>query len=134
MHMKWEDKGIKTPLARARGLGASHDGTGRWITLRVTAVANIFLVAWFIWFVKASAGMPHSTFTAFLAQPVNALAMILFIVSVFWHACLGSREIVEDYVHHEGCKLFKLIGQTFFFFAGGAAGIFCVLKIALAGG
>ena len=123
--------GIKSPLGTARGLGSAGVGVDNWIRLRVTAIANIVLAVWFVWFVRQSVGLAHEEFIALLAQPINAIAMILLVIGVFFHASLGCREIVEDYVHHEGFKIFKLVGMYLFFFATGLACIFSVLKIAL---
>ncbi len=122
---------MKNPLARARGLGSAGSGVENWIRLRVTAVGNAILAVWFIWFVKKSLQLSHADFTALLAQPLNAILMILFIISVFIHATLGCREIVEDYFHIEWMKISKLVGIYLFFFATGIACIFSVLKIAL---
>lgn len=131
MSHKWEAGGMKNPLARARGLGSAHHGVSRWIRLRVTAVANVILSLWFLWFVKSSIGLDHAAFTEILAQPCNAILMILLVISVFYHAILGCREIVEDYFHVEWMKISKLVGIYLFFFAIGATCIFSVLKIAL---
>jgi succinate dehydrogenase / fumarate reductase membrane anchor subunit len=133
MNMKWEDDGFKTRMARVRGLGSSRSTVGRWITLRLTAIANIPLSAWFIWFILQANNATHAEFTALLAQPVNTVCMILLIVSVYWHALLGAREIVEDYIQLEWFKLMKLIGMYLFFFAAAITSIYCVLKIAFGG-
>lgn len=122
---------MKNPLARAKGLGSAHDGVKSWVRLRGTAVGNTILAVWFIWFVKKSVYADHAAFTEMLSQPFNAIAMILLIISVFYHATLGCREIVEDYFHVEWIKISKLIGIYLFFFAAGVACIFSVLKIAL---
>lgn len=132
--MKWDDHGIKSPLARARGLGASRSAVGGWIKLRVTAVANAILGVWFIWFLSAVAGAGHAEFTHRLADPRNAICMILLVISVFMHAVLGSREIVEDYFHNEFFKIVKLLGIYLFFLAAAVACIFSVLKIAFTTG
>ncbi|MCB1531835.1 MAG: succinate dehydrogenase, hydrophobic membrane anchor protein [Alphaproteobacteria bacterium] len=130
MSMKWENKGFKTPLARARGLGASRSVVDNWVKLRVTAVANVLVIAWFLWFLKNNIGASHAEFTADLADPRNAIMMILFIITVFYHASLGCREIIEDYFHSEWMKIAKLVGAYMFFFTMGVASIFSVLKIA----
>ena len=129
MKLKWEDHGIKTPLARARGLGSARSGVEGWIRLRVTAVANAVLAIWFIWFLKQSVGIGHPEFVLMLSEPLNAIAMILFVISVFYHATLGCREIVEDYFHIEWMKISKLVGIYLFFFATGMACVISVLKI-----
>ncbi|PJB73496.1 MAG: succinate dehydrogenase, hydrophobic membrane anchor protein [Alphaproteobacteria bacterium CG_4_9_14_3_um_filter_47_13] len=134
MKLKWEDDGtFKSPLARARGLGAAHMGVTHWWHQRLTAVANIPLMLWLVWSVLQMQGWSYEIFTAWLAQPVNAILMILSLLSVFYHAALGSQVIAEDYIHHEGLKIFKLIGMRLFFIGAAVASIFSVLKIAFAG-
>lgn len=133
MH-KWQDDGFKTPMSRAKGLGASHSGVKSWIVLRLTAIANIPLLAWFVWFCISSIGMEHHEFVAFLGYPVNAVLMILLIISFFWHGLLGCREIIEDYIQLEWFKNLKLIGMYLFFSAAIIIGVFCVLKVAFSVG
>ncbi len=133
MTEKWQDDGFKTPMARVRGLGSSRSAVGRWITLRLSAIANIPLSAWFIWFLLQSKGADHAEFTELLAYPLNTVCMIFLIISVYWHALLGAREIVEDYIQLEWFKMMKLIGMYLFFFAAAVVSIYCVLKISFAG-
>lgn len=134
MKPKWEDHGIKTPLGRARGLGSAHDGVQHWWHQRVTAVANIFLGIWFAYSIVDLAGAEYLEFTGWLAQPLNAILMILFILSTFYHAALGSQVIAEDYIHHEGLKMVKLVGIKLFFTAMTVAAVFSILKIAFVAG
>ncbi|HOO82368.1 MAG TPA: succinate dehydrogenase, hydrophobic membrane anchor protein [Alphaproteobacteria bacterium] len=131
MNMKWDNHGMKTPLARARGLGASHAAVPGWIRLRVTAIGTAVLSLWFLWFLSQTIGTSHAEFTAKLADPRNAICMLLLIIAAFTHAVLGNREIVEDYIHNEFFKLSKLVGMYLFFFALATACIFSILKIAL---
>lgn len=130
MKMKWENHGIKTPIARAKGLGAARGAVDGWIKLRVTAIANTILGVWFLWFLSITIGTDHAEFTAKLADPRNAICMILLIISAFMHATLGCREIVEDYVHAEFCKIAKLVLLYLIFFAAAVACVFSVSKIA----
>lgn len=121
---------IQSPLAKARGAGSAHNGVDHWIHQRITAVANIPLMLWLVWSVVNMQGWTYDAFTAWLAMPVNAILMILAVISVFYHAALGVQVIVEDYVHFEPCKIMKLVALRLFFFAAGVACIFSVLKIA----
>lgn len=134
MKLKWEDDGtIKSPLARARGLGSAHDGVGHWWHQRITAASNLLLMIWLVWSVVSMSDMGYEAFTGWLAAPVNAILMILAVISVFYHALLGCQVVVEDYFHHEGFKLFKLAGMKMFFIGAGVACVFSILKIAFAG-
>ena len=90
MKLKWDDHGMKTPLARARGLGSAKEGAEHWMSQRITAIANIPLVIWFVFSVVSLRGANHAEFTSWLAEPVNAVLAILFIISTFYHAVLGS--------------------------------------------
>ena len=131
MKLKWDDKGIKSPLARARGLGSAGHGSDHWMKQRITAIANIPLVLWLVYSIVSLKGASHAEFTSWLAEPVNAILMILLIISVVYHAVLGSQVVVEDYIHSEWFKTLKLIGNKLFFFALAVACIFSILKIAL---
>lgn len=131
MKLKWESEGIKSPLGRARGLGSAGHGADHWMKQRITAIANIPLVIWFVFSVVSLKGASHAEFTAWLAEPLNAIFAILFIVSTVYHGVLGSQVVVEDYIHKEWFKVLKLISTKLFFFALAVACIFSILKIAL---
>lgn len=123
---------LVAPLAAARGLGSSHAGAHHWMHQRVTALANIPLMVWLVWSVMHMAH-DYPSFVAWLQQPVHAVLMILAVISVFYHAALGSQVVIEDYIHNEGFKLIKLISMKLFFFAAAVACIFSILKIAFTG-
>jgi len=131
MKLKWNDSGMKSPLARARGLGSAHEGTEHWMAQRVTAVALIPLVFWLVFSIISLKGASHAQFTTWLEHPINAVMMILFIIASLYHAVLGAQVVVEDYIHSEWFKTLKLIGNKLFFFGLGIACIFSILKIAL---
>lgn len=131
MSMKWEDKGLKTPLARAKGLGAARDGTTHWMHQRLTAIANVFLVLWLVWSLLSMELGNYDEVRTWLAHPLNSILMILTVISTFYHAVLGSQVIVEDYIHNEGLKLVKLISHRLIYFGLGVACIFSVLTVAL---
>lgn len=121
-------------MAQAKGLGASGEGVHDWMFIRITALANIPLVLWLVVSMAGLKGAPYLVFLAWVSSPLNAVLLILLVISVFYHAVLGSQEIIEDYIHHKGFKMFKLIGQRLFFFALGVACIFSILKIAFTAG
>lgn len=131
MDMKWNDSGLKHPLARARGLGAARLGVDHWLAQKVTALSNIVLVLWALWSIIGLVGQPYDAVSAWLSQPLNAVLMILFLISTFYHALIGTTVVVEDYVHCEGRKLAALIALRFAFLGLGVAGVFSVLRVAL---
>lgn len=136
MKLKWEKSGLTSPLGRAKGLGSAKEGTDHWFMQRVTAIANLPLMLWLIYNVvtMSKGGVTHVEFTTWLAHPINAILMTLVVISVFYHAKLGSQVVTEDYIHCEGMKMVKLIGQKLFFFGMAVAAIFSILKIAFTAG
>jgi len=123
--------GTGTDLGRVRGLGAAKSGVDHWWHQRVTAVANLGLLLWFVITLVRLPALDYATVVAWLRQPVAAIPMLLLIVSVFYHLRLGVQVFVEDYLHNEGTKLLALLMLNFYALGGAAAAVFAVLKIAL---
>jgi len=121
----------RPPIARVRGLGAAREGVGHWSRQRLTAIANLLLVLWFVFSAVALAGAGYEEVRAWLAAPVSASLMILLIVSAFYHARLGLQVVVEDYVHHEPARLATLIAIPLVMTALAVIGIVAVLKVSL---
>jgi len=90
---------LRTPLARARGLGSGKTGTSHFWYQRVTAVALMLLVPWLVWMLAGMAGGDVESVRATLARPWNAILLAAFSVAMFWHAKLGMQVVIEDYVH-----------------------------------
>lgn len=124
---------MRTPLARARGIGSGKTGTGHFWTQRVTAVALALLVPWLVGLLVSMVGTDVETVRAAIARPWNAILLSAFVVALFWHAKLGMQVIIEDYVHGEGAKMLLLLGNTFFAAAIAVISIFTVLKLSFGG-
>lgn len=122
--------GAGTELGRVRGLGAAKDGVHHWWLQRVTAIANMLLMLWFIFSLVRLPGLDYASVILWLRQPVAAVPMLLTIVSVFWHLRLGMQVLIEDYVQG-GTRVLAMLALNFYALAGAAAAIFAVLKIAL---
>jgi len=120
-----------TPLVRARGLGSAHEGTADWTVQRVTACGNLVLMAWFVASLIQIHKLDYQNLHDWLSHPFAASAMIMLIVSVFWHARNGLQIMFDDYVHEKG----NWFAVTAFFnllaVGGVVVGIVCVLKLAL---
>lgn len=122
------------PLKTAKGMGSAHEGVDHWMKQKITALANIPLILWFVWSIIGLQGASYTQFSGWLAQPVNTILMILLIISVTYHAKLGAQVIVEDYVSNKALRTTKLIIHKMLFFAIAVASILSVLKIAFTAG
>jgi succinate dehydrogenase / fumarate reductase, membrane anchor subunit len=124
-------KDLRNPLKRARGLGSAQFGVGHWWTQRVTAAGLILLGLWFVVLVLGLLHADYATARATVAKPWNAVLLVAFIVTAFWHAVLGLQVVIEDYVHTRWKEIFLMVAIKFLAVLSVLAGALAVLRIAL---
>lgn len=118
-------------LGKVRGLGSSGHGSQHWLQQRLTALGNILLVGFlFVSLVRLPLG-DHAAVLRWASDPMVALALILMVISVFWHLRLGLTVLLEDYVHGPMLLLATVL-LNFYAIGGAAYGIFTIVRIALA--
>ncbi len=129
-----DDQDFRSPLKKAKGLGAAHAGVHHWMAQRITALALIPLVVWLVYSIVDLKGASYAEFMAWTASPINAVLMIFFVIASFYHGVLGAQVVVEDYIKCKCLKMTKLIAHKLFFTALAIATIFSILKIAFTAG
>lgn len=122
---------MRTPLSRAKGLGSAKQGSHHWWLQRVTAIALIPLVLWFVFCVVGLVGAGYEEAVAWVASPFNTVLLIAFLWAMFYHLSLGLQVVIEDYVHQEMVKISALIIMKLAAALLGLAGAVAVLRIAL---
>ncbi|HEY0197972.1 MAG TPA: succinate dehydrogenase, hydrophobic membrane anchor protein [Rhodanobacter sp.] len=124
-------KDLRHPTKVARGLGSAHYGVGHWWTQRVTAVALIALGIWFVLLVISLLHADYAAARAAVARPWNAVLLIAFVLTMFWHAVLGLQVVIEDYVHVRWKEVVLMLAIKFLAVLGALASVLAVLRIAL---
>ena len=124
---------LRTDLGKVRGLGSAKEGVGHWWAQRLTAIALIPLLIWFVANVVSLAGAEVRVVREWISGPVNAVLLLSLIVAVFHHAQLGLQVVIEDYVHTGWLKVASVIVVKFSAFGLSATSLFAVLKIAFTG-
>ena len=122
---------LRNPLQRALGLGSAKEGVNHWWRQRVTAAALFFLGLWFMALVLMLLHGDYTSVRATLADPLNAVLMLVFIIALFWHMQLGLQVVIEDYVHTRWLGVVLQIAVRFYAVLVALLAALAVLRIAL---
>ena len=124
---------LRTPLARARGLGSARDGLKHWWAQRLTAIALIPLIVWFAISLVMLSGADYAVARAWIGSPLVMVLLILTIVIGLHHGQLGLQVVIEDYVHGDGWKLALIVAVRFVAVIFGLAAVVAILRIGFGG-
>jgi succinate dehydrogenase / fumarate reductase membrane anchor subunit len=119
---------MKTPLGTVLGLGSAKAGTEHWWLQRVTAIANIPLVIFFVIFILWHLDADRAQLMASVKHPLIAIALALSFLSILWHMRLGMQVIIEDYVHG-AWRVPCLLANLFFTTVLGIAALYAILAL-----
>ncbi|WP_043837079.1 succinate dehydrogenase, hydrophobic membrane anchor protein [Muricoccus aerilatus] len=92
---------LQTPLGRVRQNGSAKSGTHHWWMQRVTSIALLPLMLWFIIGIASHAGAPYEEIARWVGRPFNAVLMLLLIGIGFYHTAGGLQVVIEDYIRPE---------------------------------
>lgn len=124
---------FRAPLSVALGLGSAKDGLGHWWMQRLTAIALLPLVLWFVVSIITLAGQGRAQVLAWMQSPFHGVVLCLFLITSLYHANLGLMKIFEDYIQVRWLQLTSRIAASFTAVFLGFAGVFALLKLAFGG-
>ncbi|TAJ77400.1 MAG: succinate dehydrogenase, hydrophobic membrane anchor protein [Gallionellaceae bacterium] len=88
-----------------RVLTGAHYGLRDWLAQRVTAVVmalfTLFVAGYLLWQPRVD----YDVWTGLFAHDVMRSFALLFLLSLFYHAWIGVRDIVMDYVKPASVRL-----------------------------
>lgn len=123
-------KSYRSPLARARGLGAAKSGVHHWWLERITSVALVPLLVWLVAALVLLGQADYATLSGWVAQPVVAVLLVVLIPTLFYHSSLGVQVVLEDYVDTEWLRITFITLVKFINVLLAVTSVFAVLKIA----
>lgn len=92
-------------MSAAKNPVGAHFGLSDWLLQRLTAVAmaayTVFMAVLLLWCPPASWADWKALFTGTFVRP----ATMLFLVALLYHAWVGVRDIIMDYVKPAGLRL-----------------------------
>ena len=123
----------RTDRQRVEGLGTAKDGTREWVGQRVSAMALIPLVIFFVLPLARHLGGGYDEMVAVYQNPFNAIVGILFFIVITSHLRHGLQEVIVDYVHGKTTLTISLLANQMFTGVLGVTGVFSIAKIAFGG-
>lgn len=126
-------KDLRSPLAKAKGLGTSGDASNDFWMQRLTALALVPLVIWFCFSISLLPHVSYEVLINWLQSPFNAIMMALIVIISFKHALMGMQVIFEDYIPTHDYRIAAILMAKFLSYFLMALGVFSILKIALGG-
>jgi len=126
-------KDLRSPLAKAKGLGASGDASHHFWVQRLSALGLVPLVLWICFNIAFLPEANYATVVTWLQSPFNGIMTLLFVIVSLFHAQLGLQVIIEDYISSHAVRLFGVLFIKFLSYFLMAAGVYAVIKITLGG-
>jgi succinate dehydrogenase / fumarate reductase membrane anchor subunit len=122
---------LRTPIARARGLGSGKSGTGHWWWQRVTSVALLLLTPWLIGLLVSLVGADLYTVREVITRPWNAILLAAFVITLFWHVQQGLQVVIEDYVHARWLEIASQLAVVLGCVAAAIASLYALGHVAM---
>jgi succinate dehydrogenase / fumarate reductase membrane anchor subunit len=122
---------LRTPLGRVLGLGSAKEGTGHFWGQRVSGMGLVVVGLWFVYSILTMPGFSHAEAVTFIGAPLNAVMLLLLVITMAYHSSLGVQVVVEDYVHAHGIKLASLVLSRFAHTFLAVAAVYAIIKIGL---
>lgn len=88
-----------------RVVTGAHYGLREWLVQRVTAVVMAVYTLIFAGYLLLQSPVDYDIWSALFANNVVRSFTLLFLLCMFYHAWVGMRDIVMDYVKSAGVRL-----------------------------
>ena len=97
----------------------------------MTAMMLVPLTVWFMFSIVRHTDSGFDEVVDWISQPWVAVLLILYLVTMFYHAWLGVQVVMEDYIHSQGLKTISLLLGKGILSLSALVSIFAVLRTAL---
>ena len=83
----------------------AHYGLRDWLAQRITAAIMAVYMVIVVFGLVGSTPFSYQIWRGIFAHSWMRIATLLFVVSLAWHAWVGMRDILMDYVKPDGLRL-----------------------------
>jgi succinate dehydrogenase / fumarate reductase membrane anchor subunit len=83
-------------------------GLSPWIIQRISAVIIAVFIIYFTATFLFANPLTATDWALWVARPVNNIGIALFLMAILWHAWIGIRDVVLDYIHNVVMRMLVL--------------------------
>ena len=83
-------------------------GLRPWIIQRISAVVITVFIFYFTIALLINNPLTENDWSMWVAQPINNIGLGLFLLAILWHAWIGIRDVVLDYIHNVVIRMLVL--------------------------
>ena len=83
----------------------AHYGLRDWLIQRVTAVIMVIYTVFIVGYLLVQPVVDYNAWTMLFSSSVFRTFSLLFLLSIFYHAWIGVRDIVMDYIKSASFRL-----------------------------
>ena len=124
---------LQSPLGRALGHGSAKSGFQHWWGQRLSAAALVPLGLWFAVSLLGMASLDYWAISAWVGEPLHAILLLLFLLTLLYHSNLGLQVVIEDYVHRAATKVAALVLVRFAHVVMAVAAAWSILTLSAGG-
>jgi succinate dehydrogenase / fumarate reductase membrane anchor subunit len=96
-------------MTTKRLIVGAHYGLRDWLAQRIKAVILVLYTLVLLGWLFALPELTYGSWAGMFASTWMKVLTLLALVSLFWHAWVGVRDIFMDYIKPTGLRLFLLI-------------------------
>ncbi len=96
-----------------RVVTGAHYGLRDWLVQRITAVVMVFFVLFVVGDLLMQPQVDYDVWTRLFSNNVTRSFALLFLLSLFYHAWIGVRDIVMDYIKLASVRLLIHVAVIF---------------------
>ncbi len=124
----------KTKKDISKNSGFVSSGTHHWWHLKLASLALLPLSLWVFFNLIHifTSQMHYSGIKAWIAEPLNAGFLSLFVVVAFYHAAIGGQEVIVDYVSDKNTNRLCMVLYYLANIIGALIGLYAIFNIVLA--
>ena len=83
----------------------AHYGWREWLAQRVTAIIMALFAVVIFGFFAINGSVNYEQWKSLFSSPLFRVLALLFLISVYYHAWIGVRDVLMDYIKPVGLRL-----------------------------